>query len=152
MPQIKARKSRSFCWAHMAHFDIDANGKIIDTSKISLDHYQYLPAFMLMVCCVFIGVEIFWWVGEIERVPFHVDYFINCLEDAFEEFGRTLLLEKTSQTSEMVKTRTGTASKECLDLHWSGKKLILSWHEVANSTCDDSDGINDDNAPILSNR
>ena len=98
---------RSFCWAHMSHFDVDQNGKIIDTSKISLDHYQFLPAFMLMVCTVFIGVEIFWWVGEIERVPFHVDYFINCLEDAFEEFGRTLLLERNADVS---KAKTGTAS------------------------------------------
>ena len=112
----------------MAHFDIDGNGKIIDTSKISLDHYQYLPAFMLMVCCVFIGVEIFWWVGEIERVPFHVDYFINCLEDAFEEFGRTLLLEKTLQTSERGKTRTGTASKRSKS-NITKDKIILSWHE-----------------------
>ncbi|CBY21642.1 unnamed protein product [Oikopleura dioica] len=117
---------RSFCWAHMSHFDIDQNGKIIATSKISLDHYQFLPAFMLMVCSVFIGVEIFWWVGEIERVPFHVDYFINCLEDAFEEFGRTLLLEKNS---DMSKAKT-----------------------VVNSACEESDGINDETAPILSYR
>ena len=59
---------------------------------------------MVLVVCSFIGVELYWWVGDIERIPSTIDYFINTLEEAFEEFSRVVLQDKASGLKSRTKT------------------------------------------------
>ena len=69
-----------------------------------MEHYGFLPVYLLLVVCSFIGVELYWWVGDIEKFPSTIDYFIDTLEEAFEELSRVVMQDRS--TSQKNRSRT----------------------------------------------